>query len=171
MAKFNIPKLSAANRQRAQEAAHLTAIKRSKPGRPMTWLHKEGHLRGRMLDYGCGHGTDADHFGLEKYDPGESHFFPLPAGKFDTIVSQYVINVIGPEEGLVVLQKIQRLLKPGGRAFIVVRRDLDKPGFRSCQGEFTYQWNPRAFMQEVLGVEHPFHTGPGYDVFLLTNTR
>lgn len=101
---------------------HLTAMKRSGPSCPAYYLASEGRLRGRKLDYGCGRGFDADHYGMKKYDP---HWFPTPPkGLFDTITCTYVLNVVGPAEQRHIVQRIRNLLTPNGRGYIAVRRDF-----------------------------------------------
>ena len=53
----------------------------------------EGHLiRGRVLDYGCGLGFDADQQGWEAYDP---YYRPgQPAGPYDTILVNHVASIL-----------------------------------------------------------------------------
>jgi len=105
---------------------HKTAITRSKPSKPMAILERLGQFVNYCdkLDYGCGKGYDADHFGMVKYDP---HFFPdKPKQLFDTITCNYVLNVIPDQaERVQVLRDIQSLLvDDNALAFISVRRDL-----------------------------------------------
>jgi len=45
--------------------AHLTAISRKLPSKPMQILHQKGLLKGALLDYGCGKGFDAKHYSME----------------------------------------------------------------------------------------------------------
>lgn len=104
-----------------------TAIKRTKPSRPMAWLSKNSLLVGRVLDFGCGQGFDASHFNLEKYDPKWSP--NLPEGRFDTITCNYVLNVIESQREREVIDQITSLLNPGGIAYITVRRDVKRDGF------------------------------------------
>ena len=116
--------------------AHKTAITRKNPSVPMRNLDKKGLLTGKMLDYGCGKGFDAIHFEMDSYDP---HFYPdLPAGQFDTITCNYVLNVVDEDQVKGILIKISNLLNNGGNAYITVRRDIKKEGFTSKK---TYQRN------------------------------
>ena len=45
------------------------AIRRETVSRTARFLEDRRLLRGRVLDYGCGFGFDADHFGWEAFDP------------------------------------------------------------------------------------------------------
>lgn len=120
-------------RKQVNKFSYLTAIDRIKLSSPVQFLLSQNLLTGRILDFGCGLGTDVNF--LEKhglditgYDP---HYFPTyPDGKFDSIVCCYVLNVLMPEAQADVLMNIAHLLKPGGRAYYAVRRDLKKEGFR-----------------------------------------
>lgn len=102
-----------------------TAIHRKAPSVPMRWLSSQGMLRGTMLDYGCGHGIDADTFGMDKYD---LNWFPTkPDREYDTITCNYVLNVIqSPIDRLAVLVSILARLKKSGTAYITVRADKKK---------------------------------------------
>jgi len=103
--------------------SHRTAIHRTSPSLPMKKLERMGLLKGDGLDFGCGKGFDAQHFGFDHYDP---YFFPQePVGPYTTITCTYVMNVIPKAEEALVLDKIKRLLLPDGVAYITVRRDLD----------------------------------------------
>lgn len=93
----------------------------------MQYLAKNVLLNGRVLDYGCGQGFDAQYYGLEKYDP---HFAKdMPQGYFDTITCNYVLNVIQDDQVVVsVLDSILAKLVPGGVAYISVRADVKRDG-------------------------------------------
>lgn len=106
---------------------HKTAITRTKPSAPMKYLESQGLLSGKcMLDYGCGKGFDADHYGMDKFDP---HFFPTPAKyTYDVITCNYVLNIVQEGEGQEILHNIKKLLRKGGRAYISVRRDVKQDG-------------------------------------------
>jgi len=102
------------------DVAHRTAIRRKKLSKPATRLKGAGLLIGRTLDYGCGRGDDAAELGCASYDP---HYQPvMPEGKFDTIMCNYVLNVIeSPEAIMSVLADIRDRLNEHGVAYISVR--------------------------------------------------
>ena len=120
-------------RNQANNFSHLTAIDRIKLSSPSQFLLGQNLLKGRILDFGCGLGNDVKFLqqnGLDitGYDP---YYAPIyPDGKFDSIVCCYVLNVLMPSAQADVLMNIAHLLKPGGKAYYAVRRDLKKEGFR-----------------------------------------
>lgn len=79
--------------------------------------------------------------GFDAYGYDPYHQPDLPTGTFDTIVCFYVLNVLFPDEQTEVMMNISRLLKPGGRAYLSVRRDITRDGFRTHQlyGKSVYQ--------------------------------
>jgi hypothetical protein len=87
----------------------------------MARLHSQGLLTGRVLDYGCGRGFDCDYLGFDGFDP---HYRPTPpVGPYDTIVCNYVLNVIKDDEDRrAVLKAIVGLLSFSGFAYVTVRR-------------------------------------------------
>ncbi len=104
--------------------SQFTAIKRAKPSAPMRWLHSNGLLVGRTLDFGCGRGMDASCFDLEAYDP---YWRPdMPTGLFDTIACIYVLNVVTLEQSGGIIEQLKDKLNPGGKAYFAVRRDLKR---------------------------------------------
>lgn len=77
-----------------------------------------------MLDYGCGkcHALNNEHFVAEGFDP---YFRPINLDqKFDTIICNYVLNVVDEPARTQILNQIVSLLNPGGKAYISVRRDM-----------------------------------------------
>lgn len=113
---------------------HLTAKERDKLSYPARILLNKNLIKGKTLDFGCGFGKDVEVLkskGIEitGYD---KHYFPdYPNEKFDTILCFYVLNVLLPEEQSNVLIEISRLLKPNGKAYFAVRRDIKYEGFRT----------------------------------------
>jgi 2-polyprenyl-3-methyl-5-hydroxy-6-metoxy-1,4-benzoquinol methylase len=101
-----------------------TAITRKTISRPASILSNRGLLEGeRILDYGCGRSIDYTfHDNMERYDP---HFHPTkPEGKYDVIMCNYVINVVDAFEQEDIINHIKSLLKPNGKAYFTVRRDI-----------------------------------------------
>jgi diadenosine tetraphosphate (Ap4A) HIT family hydrolase len=126
--------------------AHLTAKERDKVSYPTRKLYNMGVIKGDVLDFGSGCGKDVEFLndkGLNctAYDP---HHAPnYPDKKFDTIICQYVLNVLLPEEQAEVLMSVSELLKLTGKAFFTVRRDLKREGYRThyVHKVPTYQCN------------------------------
>ncbi|MEM7726370.1 MAG: bifunctional class I SAM-dependent methyltransferase/HIT family protein [Cyanobacteria bacterium P01_A01_bin.45] len=113
--------------------AHLTAIERTYLSYPAKILVEEQLLKGNILDFGCGFGNDIKILREKGFDVSgyDSYYFPnYPKSKFDTIICFYVLNVLFPEEQANVLMEVSHLLKPGGRAYFAVRRDIKREGFR-----------------------------------------
>ena len=127
---------------------HLTAIHRDSMSAPSRYLLENNLLKGRILDFGCGYGFDTDFlkhkgFDITGYD---SYYRPeSPEGKYDTIICNYVLNVLEPYEQADVLMDVSNFLSPGGCAYFTVRRDLKEEGFRIhyIHKEYTYQCNVR----------------------------
>ena len=126
--------------------AHLTAKERDKVSYPTRKLYNMGVIEGEVLDFGSGFGKDAEFLNAKgisctNYDP---HYAPdYPTQKFDTILCQYVLNVLLPEEQAEVLMSVSELLKPTGKAYFTVRRDLKRYGYRThyVHKVLTYQCN------------------------------
>lgn len=126
--------------------SHLTAKKREKMSYPARILFEKGLLTDNVLDFGCGFGKDVEELknkgiSIDGYDP---HYFPeYPTHKFDTIICIYVLNVLMGQDQATILFEISQLLKIGGKAYFVVRRDVTYPGFRihKIHQEKTYQCN------------------------------
>jgi len=128
------------------EYTHLTAKERNTISFPARILLERNLLQGNTLDYGCGLGSDVTllkekGINITGYDP---HYFPeKPTGKFDTIICFYVLNVLMQEEQADVIMEISALLKPNGKAYFAVRRDITYEGFRThkIHQKPTYQCN------------------------------
>ncbi|HET8810344.1 MAG TPA: bifunctional class I SAM-dependent methyltransferase/HIT family protein [Flavobacteriaceae bacterium] len=126
--------------------SHFTAKERESLSFPAKLLLHKNILTGEILDFGCGFGKDvellkAKGINISGYD---KHYFPeYPQQKFDTIICFYVLNVLLPEELATVLMELSQLIKPTGKAFIAVRRDLRFEGFRThkIHQKKTYQCN------------------------------
>lgn len=113
---------------------HLTAIERSSLSFPTRWLKQQNLLHGEILDFGCGFGVDTDQLRLQGFDiiGYDNYYRPdYPPKRFDTIICNYVLNVLEPNVQAEVLMSVSELLKPKGKAFFAVRRDLKSEGFRT----------------------------------------
>lgn len=124
--------------------SHLTAIERTSLSYPARILLNKKKIVGKVLDFGCGIGKDVEllqhkGFDIVGYDP---YYFPeFQTEKFDTILCFYVLNVLLPEEQAEVLMNVSHLLKPNGKAYFAVRRDIQYEGFRihKVHKKETYQ--------------------------------
>lgn len=139
--------------------SHLTVKKRKWPSFPTKQLWKRGLIQGRVLDFGCGLGADVlflNKNGIDAvgYDP---HYAPdYPKEKFDTILCHYVLNVLFTEEQSHVLMAVSELLKPSGRAYFTVRRDVKRGGFRlhTKHAQKVYQCNVVLPYKSILLENH-----------------
>jgi len=123
--------------------AYLTAIKRNKLSAPTQWLLDNDMLGRHILDYGCGKGGDVaelDKLGnaVVGYDP---HYYPhteilAAIFEFDTIICNYVLNVVDQSERIKVLNKLLSL--HAKNIYVTVRRDLEKDYVKTKRG--TEQW-------------------------------
>lgn len=126
--------------------SHLTAKERESISFPAKYVLHQNLLQGEVLDFGCGFGKDVEvlsrkGINIRGYD---KHYFPtFPTQKFDTIICFYVLNVLLPEEQAKVLMEVSQLLKPSGKAYFAVRRDIKYQGFRmhKIHQKQTYQCN------------------------------
>jgi diadenosine tetraphosphate (Ap4A) HIT family hydrolase len=99
---------------------------------PTKVLIEQNKLHGKILDFGCGMGKDVDllkNRGLDitGYDP--YYFKDAPKDKYDTIICNYVLNILLQEEQVSVLMSISELIKTEGRAYFAVRRDIKRNRF------------------------------------------
>ncbi|WP_287545127.1 bifunctional class I SAM-dependent methyltransferase/HIT family protein [Paraprevotella sp.] len=125
---------------------YLTAIRQTTLSAPTRYLLQHGMLKGRILDFGCGFGFDADELKRQGYDiAGYDYYYrpKYPEGKFDTILCNYVLNVLEPYAQAEVMMNVTNLLHPYGTAFFAVQRDLKEEGFRlhAIHRQYTYQCN------------------------------
>ncbi len=126
--------------------SHLTAKERDTISFPARHLLKNNLLKGKVLDFGCGLGSDVNILkekGVDVVGYDKFYFPQLPNEKFDTIICLYVLNVLQKEEQTEVLLKVSQLLNSGGIAYFAVRRDVKFEGFRihKIHQKQTYQCN------------------------------
>jgi ATP adenylyltransferase len=102
------------------------AIRRETVSKTARLLQERRLLRGRILDFGCGFGFDADHFGWEAYDPYYRQ--KVPQGQFDTIVCNHVANMLTRDRRRELFKVIQALLAQQGKAYVSVSRKIPRTG-------------------------------------------
>jgi diadenosine tetraphosphate (Ap4A) HIT family hydrolase len=132
--------------QQLNPFSHLTAKKRESLSFPAKILFNKNLLNGDVLDFGCGFGKDVELLKSKgvKIEGYDKHYFPkYPNKRFDTILCFYVLNVLLPEEQASVLMELSQLIKPTGKVYIAVRRDIQFEGFRmhKIHQKKTYQCN------------------------------
>ncbi|HKJ32660.1 MAG TPA: HIT domain-containing protein [Balneolales bacterium] len=152
--------------------AHLTAKERKYPSYPTKKLYRMGRIKGRVLDFGCGYGADVkflktQSFDIVGYDPVYAPDYP--DGKFDTIICNYVLNVLLPVEQASVLMQISELLKPGGHTYFTVRRDVRYEGFRTHRKyhKKTYQCNVKLPWESIF--QNEFCEIYNYQLYSITS--
>jgi 2-polyprenyl-3-methyl-5-hydroxy-6-metoxy-1,4-benzoquinol methylase len=135
-----------------------TAIYRRRLSVPVRKIASNIPRAARILDYGCGRGDDVHRlrelgFKAEGYDP--AHGPEMPPGEFDVILCTYVLNVVDVDTEREILDDIRARLRPGGVAYLAVRRDIPYEGtttqrWSTAAGELVernssfalYEWRP-----------------------------
>jgi len=119
-------------------------------------LIEKKRIRGRVLDYGCGLGHDADLLGWEAYDP---YYRPTePTGLYDTIVVNHVANILTRASRAELFARVCTLLVDGGTAYISVARNIPvsgKPGPRRRIQNYVVLTLPSLFAdaeEEIYGL-------------------
>jgi ATP adenylyltransferase len=114
--------------------SHQTAISRKGPSAPLKLILSEEKISNPILDYGSGRGADSRHlsglgYKVTSYDP---HWSPISIddklGHFNTIICNYVLNVVDETEEKLIISDIKSLLSASGVAYLTVRRDIKKEG-------------------------------------------
>lgn len=145
---------------------YLTAIARRSISRPAALALREGLIQSgdRLLDYGCGRGTDVK-FLLERgveavgFDP---HYFPGTdcSGAWDVVMINYVLNVIEDvEERKQALKRAWSLCR--GILVVAVRTDREKvrgevykDGVKTSRGTFQKLFSQQEVESFVRGTLH-----------------
>ena len=129
------------------------AVERGTVSFAARWLVQQQLIRGRVLDYGCGFGLDADHYGWEGFDPYYRQ--QPPTGEFDTIVCNYVLNMLTRASRRAALDRIQALLTQSGRAWLIVPRNIpltDKVAMRKQIQNYVQLELPSVYADEKLAI-------------------
>ena len=139
--------------------SHLTAKERDTLSFPAKLLYNKNQITGNVLDFGCGFGKDVvllKEKGVNIIGYDKRYFPEYPTDQFDTIICFYVLNVLLPEEQASVLMEVSLLLKPGGKAFFAVRRDIKNEGFRThkIHQKPTFQCNVKLNFKSIFKNEN-----------------
>ncbi len=102
------------------------ALRRQTISAAARWLVDTGRVHGRVLDYGCGFGFDADHFGWEAFDPYYRQ--TPPQGGYDTILCNHVLNMLTRDSRSEAIASIQNYLAASGTAWLIVPRNIPPRG-------------------------------------------
>jgi len=123
--------------------SHKTAISRKGPSVPCRWLHKQGLLAGRILDWGCGRGQDrawldGQHIYAVGHDPHYRPKKPLKGLLFETVLCTYVLNCIPNyfDRALIVEEALE-YLAPGGWLYVSIR--ANKKDLKGWTSKGTWQ--------------------------------
>mgnify|MGYP003333916458 CR=1 FL=1 len=102
------------------------AMKRKTPSQASLLYNKLNLIKGRVLDYGCGYGLDAEVNNWESYDP---YYNDVEVeGLFDTIVCTNVLNAVSSKIRSQIIENIRDLLKEDGNAYFGIPRNLPVKG-------------------------------------------
>ena len=121
-----------------------TAIHRKTLSVPMRILEEKGLLNGKIIDYGCGHGSDyrlllEKGYNIVAYDKYNELYKTdsLLEDKYDIVVCNYVFNVIPKDEHKELLELLKTL---GKEIYISVRSDVKaiKPSWVYCEEKDVY---------------------------------
>ena len=129
------------------------AVKRETPSFAATWLVEQGLTTGRVLDFGCGFGFDADYFGWEGFDPYYRQ--QMPSGTFDTIICNHVLNMLTRTSRLEAIHQIQNCLSDSGVAWLIVPRNIPgngKVGLRKRIQNYVRLELPSEYVDDKLEI-------------------
>ena len=122
---------------KSEVSSYRTAISRSGPSAPLRHIESSLNKGDLILDYGCGKGADVKYlndkgFTVEGYDPYYCNIdLSCKNSYYDVVICNYVFNVLEKEKESDLMASIVSKLKPGGRAYISVRRDSFEEGYTS----------------------------------------
>ena len=129
------------------------AVKRQSASVAAQWLVDHDLVRGRVLDFGCGHGFDADHFGWDGYDPYYRQVQLI--GTYQTIICNHVLNMLTRESRLLALSRIGGLLADDGVAWLIVPRNIPtrgKIGLRKRIQNYVLLDLPSVFIDDKMEI-------------------
>ena len=159
-----------------------TAIVRKGVSKPMKILKDKELLKGKILDFACGHGEDVsilsglgfDIIGYDKFNDTYRND-KLLSNKYDVVTCNYCFNVIpNLEEHRQVLELLKRL---GNNVYISVRSDLkaikpnwiynkDQLGYWTTTGSFQRFYDDE-MVNELFGEIEYINNNASFKLFKL----
>ena len=136
------------------------AIRHQDPSFAASWLVENQPVKDPVLDFGCGHGYDADHFGWSGYDPYYRQ--QEPEGTFNTVICNRVLNMLTRESRQSAIESIRRFLSDDGIAWLVVPRNIPvigKLGARKRIQNYVVLDLPSVYKDERLEIYQLTATG------------
>jgi len=121
----------------SKDKAHLTAISRKSLSAPIKHFqdylrHRHRDQQGSILHHGCGRAEKDNEFlhslcplHYDVFDPTFAPNRSVLLNKYDTVVSNFVLNVLEPEDRQEAWMDIMMCVKDTGMALITVRSDKD----------------------------------------------
>jgi DNA phosphorothioation-associated putative methyltransferase len=113
--------------------SYKTAIVRKRPSLPLRILINDNKINkdDKILDFGCGRGTDytwlqLNNYNANGYDPYWNPTKNLLDKKYDIVLCSYVLNVVNINKRRAVINKLKGLINKSGKIYITVRRDIKK---------------------------------------------
>lgn len=122
---------------------HKTVKRRKEASAPVVDAYAGGAISGKVLDFGCGDGTDVaflreEGFKVTGYDPNTPEFSKMPRGKFDTVLCTYVLNVL--EAPAPVLEEAWAKVRKGGMLVVTCRGESDV-NYHARKGGWNHKGN------------------------------
>ena len=145
-----------------------TQMTRAKAAAPTRYLVDQGHIRGNVLHHGEGKDVPSTELmgsvasSVTPYDPYGREEAKNPKAlkrKYDTVVSNFVLNTLPPEHRSSAYGEIFGSVAPGGTAHISVRSDKDtgispdwaphQDGRVSTSGTFQKPYSEEDILNEI----------------------
>ena len=88
---------------------------------PIRWAQEAGLITGKVLDYECGWGRDADILDMHKFD--SVHHPEQPKGRYDIVFSIFSLDRERRSRIDETIRRLQKLLRNDGTVYLVVCRN------------------------------------------------
>ena len=137
------------------------------------WLQEQDSVaefcQGRGLDPGAGNRTfSAETVCLDMHPQspevmqGDATNLPFRDGEFDYVINSHLIEHL-PNPRIAICEWL-RVVKPGGHVCMIIPNTIHTNGFNSDKTPHRFEWSPREFVIDVLGIslgDAPWFTAAG----------